>query len=319
MTDGWFAGLLPDLNMRDPRVSRYVIQQSLWWVTLFGADGIRLDTYPMSDRAFWREWSRRLKAVHPSMKVVGEAWVLDAADLSFFQGGRAGWDGIDPGVDTVFDFPLYQAATSVFSGKGPASALAQVIRRDGLFPRSDLLVTFLDNHDTPRLASVPGATPARLRLAIAFLLTTRGIPQITWGDEVGLPGHMDDRREVPGGFPDDPRDAFTAAGRTREEEQLFAGYRDLLRLRKATPALRRGALTELVANESVYAYLRQHEGERVVVALNVAKTPVEVTLPAETAGAAERLYGEGRWLDAPGGPRLGLPAESIAVMRLSGR
>jgi glycosidase len=319
MTDGWFAGLLPDLNMRDPRVSRYAIQQSLWWATLFGADGIRLDTYPMTERAFWREWSRRLKAVHPSMKVVGEAWVVDSADLSFFQGGRAGWDGIDPGVDTVFDFPLYLAATTVFSGKAPASALAQVIRRDGLFPRSDLLVTFLDNHDTPRLASVPGVTPARHRLAIGFLLTTRGIPQITWGDEVGLLGHMDDRREVSGGFPDDPRDAFTAPGRTPEEEQLFAGYRDLLRLRKATPALRQGTLTELVANESVYAYLRQHEGERVVVALNVAKTPVEVTLPAETAGAAERLYGEGRWVDAPGGPRLGLPAESIAVVRLSGR
>jgi len=235
--------------------------------------------------------------------------------MHFFQGGRAGWDGIDPGIASVFDFPLYAAATAVFSGKAPASALAQALRRDGLYPRPDLLVTFLDNHDTPRLAGVPGVTPARLRLAVAFLLTTRGIPQITWGDEIGMPGHMDDRRDFPGGFPGDPRDAFSAAGRTAAEQQLFATYRDLLRLRKASPALRRGTLTELVATEAVYAYLRQHGTQRLVVAMNLGKTPTGVTLPSEVSGTAERLWGEGRWLTAPGGPRLELPGESAAVFR----
>ncbi|HZW32541.1 MAG TPA: alpha-amylase family glycosyl hydrolase [Isosphaeraceae bacterium] len=317
VTDGWFAGILPDLNMRDPRVARYAIQQSLWWITLFEADGVRLDTYPMTDRAFWRDWSRRLKATHPGIRAVGEAWVTDAADLSVFQGGRAGWDGINPGVDAVFDFPMYQAATAVFSGRAPASALAQVLRRDGLYPRPDLLVTFLDNHDTPRLAAVEGVTPARLRLAIVFLLTTRGIPQITWGDEIGLPGHMDDRRDFPGGFPGDARNAFTAAGRTPTEQSIFATYRDLLRLRKSSPALRRGVLTNLTVNETVYAYLRQYGAERMVIALNLGKTPAEVTLPPELSGAAERLHGAAGWSDGPTGSRLGLPGESAAIVRLA--
>ena len=319
LTDGWFAGILPDLNMCDPRVSRYAIQQSLWWITLFKADGVRLDTYPMVDRTFWRDWSRRLKATHPELRVVGEAWINDPADLSFFQGGRAGWDGIDPGVDTVFDFPLNQAATAVFSGKKPASALSSALRHDGLYPRPELLVTFLDNHDTPRFAALPGVTRERLRLAVAFLLTTRGIPQITWGDEIGLPGHMDDRRDFPGGFPGDLRNAFAASGRTTAEQQVFAAYRDLLRLRKATPALRRGALTDLVASETVYAYLREYENERVVVALNVGNTPEEVLLPPETSGPAERLYGEARWTDSPAGARLLLSAETAVVLRLARR
>jgi glycosidase len=270
----------------------------------------------MTDRVFWRDWSRRLKAIHPGIRAVGEAWVTDAADLSFFQGGREGWDGIDPGVEAVFDFPLYQAATAVFSGRASAGALAQALRRDGLYSRRDLLVTFLDNHDTPRLAVVPGVTPERLRLAIAFLLTTRGIPQITWGDEIGLPGHMDDRRDFPGGFPGDVRDAFTAAGRTPTEQRIFATYRELLRLRKTSPALRRGALTDLAANETAYAYLRQLDAERVVVALNLGKAPAEVALPPEISGGAERLYGEALWIGAPGGPRLGLPGESAAIFRL---
>ncbi len=318
VTDGWFAGILPDLNLRDSRAGRYAIQQSLWWITLFQADGVRLDTYPLVDRVFWRDWSRRLKAVHPEIRAVGEAWVADAANLSFFQGGRAGWDGIDPGIDAVFDFPLYQTSVGVFSGRAPASALAQALRYDGLYPRPDLLVTFLDNHDTPRLAAVPGVTPARLRLAVAFLLTTRGIPQITWGDEIGLPGHMDDRRDLPGGFPGDPRDAFTAAGRAPEEQRLFAAYRDLLRLRKALPALRRGTLTDLVASEKVYVYLRHIGDESVLVALNLGKDAAEVPLPTEPSGAAERLYGEARWVDTPRGPLIALPGESAAVFRRYG-
>jgi neopullulanase len=319
LTDGWFAGILPDLNMRNPRVARYAIQQSLWWTTLFEADGIRLDTYPMVDRAFWPEWSRRQKAAHPTIRTVGEAWISDSADLSFFQGGRTGWDGVDPGVDTVFDFPLYYAATAAFSGRAPARILAESLRRDGVFPHPELLVTFLDNHDTPRFAAVPGVTTRRLTMAVAFLLTTRGIPQITWGNELGLPGHMDDRRDFPGGFPGDPRDAFAAAGRTTVEQEVFATYRELLRLRKATPSLRGGTLTDLVANESVYAYLRQRGNERVLVALNLGKASTEVVLPPGVSGAAERLYGEARWFDAPSGPRLELPAEAAVVLRLTGR
>jgi neopullulanase len=318
LTDGWFFGILPDLNVRDSRVSRYAIQQSLWWVTMFGADGVRLDTYPMVDRSFWRDWSRRLKATHPMFRTVGEAWVIDASDLSFFQGGRPGWDGVDPGVDTVFDFPLNQAAVAVFSGRAPASALAQALRRDGLYPRSDLLVTFLDNHDTARFAGLPDMTDERLQLAVAFLLTTRGIPQITWGDEIAMSGHMDDRRDFPGGFPDDPRDAFTGAGRTPREQAIYTTYCELLRLRKGSPALRRGTHTDLIADGSIFAYLRQNGTDRVIIALNVGKAKAEVPLPAEIDGSLERLYGKAEWFKATGCVRLTVPGESAAIFRLAG-
>ena len=318
VTDGWFAGILPDLNLRDPRAGRYAIQQSLWWTTLFQADGIRLDTYPMFDRVFWRDWSRRLKAVHPGhagrRRGVGDR----RGRPELLPGRTCGLGRHRPGRRRRLRLPAVSAATAVFSGRAPASALAQALRYDGLYPRPDLLVTFLDNHDTPRLAAVPGVTPARLRLAVAFLLTTRGIPQITWGDEIGLPGHMDDRRDLPGGFPGDARDAFTAAGRAPEEQRLFAAYRDLLRLRKALPALRRGTLTDLVASEKVYVYLRHIGDESVLVALNLGKDAAEVPLPTEPSGAAERLYGEARWVNTPRGPLIALPGESAAVFRRYG-
>ena len=316
LTDGWFAGILPDLDLRNRRPATYAIQQSLWWATLGEADGIRLDTYPMVVRSFWPEWSDRLAQVRPGLRAIGEAWTNDPADVAFFQGGRAGWDGIDPGVASVFDFPLHAAINRVFAGQAPPSDLASALGRDGVYPRPDLLTTMLDNHDTARLAAVPGVTPARLRLAVAFLLTTRGTPQLTWGDEIGLLGHMDDRRDFPGGWPGDPADAFTPAGRTPEEQATFKTYRDLLRVRRATPTLCRGTLTNLVADRSTYVYRRDLDGQTAVIALNLGAQPAEVKLPADLAGLTpDRLYGPGAWNAAPDALRLDLPVESATIFR----
>ena len=88
-------------------------------------------------------------------------------------------------------------------------------------------MTFLDNHDTPRLSAAKGVTPSRYLLTAASLMTTRGIPQLTWGDEIGLPGHSDDRRTILGGFPGDSRDAFTEAGRTEGARQVRRVFQTL--------------------------------------------------------------------------------------------
>ena len=53
--DGWFAGILPDLNQDDPEVARYLMQNTLWWIGRTGIDGIRQDTVPYVPRGFWRD------------------------------------------------------------------------------------------------------------------------------------------------------------------------------------------------------------------------------------------------------------------------
>lgn len=322
VTEGWFFGILPDLNTSSPRLRRYAIQQSLWWTTLFEADGIRLDTYPLVERSFWRDWWRALQAVRPDMHVVGEAWTNEPAELCFFQGGRTGWDGIDPGIDMVFDFPLNLAVQGVFAGKLPTLALSKALAHDSLYPRPDRLVTFLDNHDTPRLAALPGVTPARLRIAAVFLLTMRGIPQLTWGDELGLPGHMDDRRDFPGGFPNDPRNAFDSAARTTDERLTFDTFRALLHLRLDHSALRLGSLTDLAVSDSSYVYLRRHEKERLLIALNLGDKPCTVQIPPAalaipTSDRFSRLYGEGTVTQTAAGLVVTLPATACGVFQLA--
>ncbi|MGO9466864.1 MAG: alpha-amylase family glycosyl hydrolase [Isosphaeraceae bacterium] len=321
VTDGWFFGLLPDLDTRNHRVKRYAIQQSLWWALRFNADGIRLDTYPLVDREFWRDWSRQRETAVPGMSVVGEAWDQDPWKLCFFQGGRAGWDGIDPGVNSVFDFPLNHAIVQVFSAKAPATRLRDVLARDGLYPDPQRLVTFLDNHDTPRLAALPGVGPARYRLAIAFLLTCRGIPQMTWGDEIGLPGHMDDRRDFPGGFAGDKRDAFGGKGRTSEQQATFESWKALIRLRRSSLALRRGRLIDLAAGDTTYAYLREAGAERLVVVFNLGTGAATVQIPTDRikdTGRFETVYGSCRTRLESAKLIVELPAESAAVLLATG-
>ncbi len=321
VTDGWFFGLLPDLDTRNPKVKRYAIEQSLWWMLNFDADGVRLDTYPLVEREFWRDWSRRREAAVPGMSVVGEAWVSDPWQLCFFQGGRPGWDGIDPGVDSVFDFPLNRAIVQVFSERAPATRLSMVVSRDGLYPRAERLVTFLDNHDTPRLAAAPGLDPNRYRLAVAYLLTTRGIPQMTWGDEIGLPGHMDDRRDFPGGFPGDSRSAFEAKGRTTDEQATFETWKRLIRLRRSSPALRRGRLIELAVSDKTYAYLREMGEERIVVVFNLDTIPTSVQIARDKIKDLRRFelaYGSAVTRLESADLIVELPAESAAALRAFG-
>lgn len=104
----------------------------------------------------------------------------------------------------------------VFAHGKSIRELATTLGQDHLYPDPNLLVTFLGLHDVPRFMSEPDATVEGLKLALTFLMTTRGIPLIYYGDEIGMPGGADpdNRRDFPGGWPGDPRDAFLAKGRT---------------------------------------------------------------------------------------------------------
>jgi glycosidase len=275
--DGWFVNVLPDLNQDDPEAARYLIQNSLWWVGVTGLDGIRQDTLPYVPRAFWRDWTAALAREYPQLTVVGELFDGNPALVSFFQGGVSRFDGIDTGVHALFDFPLYYAVRRVFAGDAPMRDLAVALGHDHLYPRPELLVTFLGLHDVARYANQPKASPDALRAAFTFLFTTRGIPLVYYGDEVGMPGgeDPDNRRDFPGGFPGDPRDAFTAAGRTPAEQGVFEHVRALARLRKNLPALRRGRLVNLLVEEHAYVFARVHEEGTVVVAFNATDAPLE--------------------------------------------
>src|SRR5882724_10370277 len=268
--EGWFLDFLPDLNQKDPEVSRYLIQNTLWWIGTTGLDGIRMDTWQYVPNTFWRDWNAALKKAFPNFKVVGEVKDGDVVHNSFFQGGRVRFDGVDSGLDSLLDFPLFYPIRHAFAEGHRLDEIPKTLAKDYLCNNPDILVTLLGGHDDGRFMSEKGATLAGLKLANAFVLTTRGVPQLYYGDEIAMTGSDEPttRADLPGGFPGDKRNAFSKEGRTREEQDLFEYIRKLTRLHTELEPLKRGELINLHVSEQQYAYARKVRSELAIIVVN---------------------------------------------------
>jgi glycosidase len=326
LTDGWFGGGrlgLPDMNTENPVVIKYLTQNSIWWAEISGLDGFRLDTYPYVSRQFWAQWNGDLLKLYPRLFTVGEVFHRDPVVTSFFVGDHRGWDGIDTRLSTVFDFPNYHALRDVLLVGAPVGEIANVLRQDSLFPHPERLVTFFGNHDTRRFMDATNATPEKLKLAFGLIVTLRGIPELYYGDEIGLPGgnDPDNRRDFPGGWPDDPQNAFTPEGRTKGQEEIFEFVKTLLGLRREHEALRGGQLWHLAVTDSAYVFLRLSGNDKLAVAFNNAAEEATLTIslrdtPVENSMACSTVFGPGHAGITGTDLRIEMPAQSISMIQL---
>ena len=149
-----------------------------------------------------------------------------------------------------------------------------------------MLVPFIGVHDILRFMSEKGATTQGLKLAQTFLMTTRGTPLLYYGDELAMPGgpDPDNRRDFPGGFPNDARNAFEKGGRTAVENEVFEHLKRLIKLRADFTALRRGSLVQVYDEEQQTVYARVLGGEAVFVAINNDTKPATVEFNYSDAG-----------------------------------
>lgn len=286
---GWFLDFLPDLNQEDTEVSRYLIQNTLWWIGTTGLDGIRMDTWQYVPNSFWRDWNATLKKEFPNFTVVGEVKDGDVVHTSFFQGGRKRFDGIDSGLDSLLDFPLFYPIRHAFAEGKHLDEIPKTLAKDYLYNNPEILVTLLGGHDDGRFMSEKDATLTGLKLANTFLLTTRGVPQLYYGDEIAMtgPDEPTTRADFPGGFPGDKRNAFTRAGRTKDEQEVFAHIQKLTRLRAELEPLRRGQLVNLYVSEQQYAYARKSKAGTVVTVINNHTKAAEIEINVMPVGLAD--------------------------------
>jgi neopullulanase len=324
LTEGWFFGVLPDMNTENPMVEQYLLQNSTWWAEVSGLDGFRVDTFPYVGRRFWADWHAGLRRLYPRLTTVGEVFHPDPSVTSFLVGGVKRYDGIDSGLSTVFDFPMFFTLRDVLLRNAPAGRIADVLRQDALYVHPEMLVPFLANHDVPRFASAEGSSSAKLKLALGLTLTLRGIPEIYYGDEIGMPGggDPDNRRDFPGGWIGDANNAFTESGRTREQQEIFSYVQSVLRLRREHAALRGGGLWHLASDETSYVFARETEEERLVVAFNNADQPRELRIPladtpAQKASQSAFFFGEAKAEIAERELRITMPAHSLSIFSLN--
>lgn len=289
--DGWFVSTMPDLNQGNPLVLNYLIQNAIWWVEYAGLDGFRVDTYSYNDKEGIAKWTKAIMDEYPNFNIVGEVWMHDQAQISYWQKDSpiAKIQSYNSHLPSVMDFTLHDAIMAGFHeedmgwDKGSMRFYDNFVN-DFLYPDIDNLMVFAGNHDTNRIAGdgVFNDNIDKYKLAMTLILTTRGTPQIYYGDEIGMQGNKfengdgDIRRDFPGGWPSDKRSAFTEEGRTEREQEYFAFAKALLNYRKNNPVLHTGKLLQYLPENNCYVYFRHNDDKRIMVVIN--NNPKEVTL-----------------------------------------
>ena len=277
--DGWFVKGMPDLNQRNRHVMRYLIQNSIWWIEDAGIDGIRMDTYPYADFNGMVSWLKAVRKEYPDFNIVGECWYENEGGEAFWQRGSYTNRQGDPELETVMDFVLSQKARDAFSGEtGEWTGLNKIydhLALDYLFPNPSKILTFLDNHDTDRFLLEEPENLGWWKQALAFLLTSRGIPQLYYGTEILMNGSKEKsdgyiRLDMPGGFPDDSGEvnAFTGKGLTAKQKEALDFMKRVLHWRKGNDVIAKGSLRHFMPYQGVYVYERRLGDRQVVVMMN---------------------------------------------------
>jgi glycosidase len=288
LTNGWFVPSMPDLNQTNELLATYLIQNTLWWIEYSGIDGIRMDTYVYPNKEYMARWAERVLTEYPTFNIVGESWVNTVPHEAYWQDDfRAHPDGYDSNLPSVTDFPmqfaLHDAFTQDFGWTTGIARLYYTLAQDHIYPDPNRLVTFLDNHDLDRFFTQVGEDQADFKMAYAFQMTTRGIPQVFYGTELMQPnldveGDGAKRFDMPGGWPGDPRSVFTEAGRTERENEAHAFVTRLTNWRKDKAVIHHGDLTQFVPEDNTYVYFRHDDAETVMVVLNTADAPRTLAL-----------------------------------------
>lgn len=326
-TDGWFVPGMPDLNQRRPELATYLTQMTLWWIERFGLSGIRTDTYSYSDRDFLTRWSARVMQEYPRLNIVGEEWSPHPAVVAYWQRGKRNHDGYVSHTPSMMDFPmntnLLAALTEADGDSTGLDKLYEGLAHDFVYPDPANLVLFDGNHDTPRMFSLLKHDVGLTKLALAYMATTRRIPQVFYGGEILMrsPTERDDgrlRADMPGGWPGDKVNAFTGAGLSAEQREMQDWVRRLFNWRKSAAVIHDGALMQYAPLEGVYVFFRYDAGRTVMVVLNKGDRPVELALArfaervAVGARARNVLSGEVQIL----GERLTAPARQPLILEI---
>ncbi len=266
---------LPDMDLDQSDVADYHVQTIISWIKETGIDGIRMDTAKHIESIFWTHYKTQVKGKYPDVSLIGEVLNFNVDDISRYQKYWA--------FDSLFDFPLQKAIEWVFVFGNSCETFVSsfnkgtgILEKDDNYTNHNRLTTLLDNHDlsgrffTWALKSVDGnreAAAAIQCLALSFLFTVRGIPQIYYGTEIGMEGEAD---------PDNRRDMewhkFTTQHEVRAEfpveKSIFNHTKKLIEIRKQNEALTFGAFVNLYVSHTLLVFLRYFDENAVIVVIH---------------------------------------------------
>lgn len=328
MVKGWFVKQMPDLNQQNPFLAAYLIQNSIWWIETLGLGGIRQDTYPYSQKKFLEQWTCQIMNEYPNFSIVGEEWSTNPLIASYWQKGKQNNSNYNGCLKSTMDFPmqsiLVQALTEPETWDKGFPKLYEGLANDFVYANPKDLLVFGDNHDMDRLFTQLKNDPDLMQMALCYLLTIRGIPQIYYGTEVLIentskPGdHGLIRTDFPGGWKDDAVNGFTGTALTKDQQRIQSLLKTLLNWRKNKQVIHNGNTMHFAPAKGVYVYFRYDKKETVMVVMNknAESTSINTNWFAEIVNnkkqAINVLTGE-QFLF---GSELSLPSKATLILEL---
>ncbi len=289
----WFDTFLPTLDLERAEVYEPMTDSALFWLTTFDFDGYRHDATKHIPEVFWRRLTQKIKKHIPQRSIyqIGETYGSRELISSYIGSGM---------MDAQFDFNLYDAAVATFAK--PASHFQQlnnaVQESMNYYGSLHLMGNMSGNQDKPRFISLASGDVRfdedsklagwtrdikvsdtlayrKLQLMNAFNLTIPGVPTIYYGDEIGMPGGND---------PDNRR-MMKFTNLSPHEQQTFETTRQWIHLRKNLLPLQYGTFKPLLVTADTYAFLREFNGQSVLVIFNkaVQESEIHIDLPKNLA------------------------------------
>lgn len=278
MSDGWFTTQMPDMNQGNPFVANYLIQHAIWCVEEFGVDGWRIDTYIYNDLNFMNRCNKALLDEYPRLTMFGETWVHGVPNQSYFCENNYNIP-FKSNLQATTDFQelfygIQPAMNENFGWTEGVNKLYTTTAQDFVYKNPMRQVIFLDNHDLPRFYSVVGEDIAKYKMALSWLLTFRGVPQLYYGDEICMTGFTNPdgwvRLDFKGGWAADPVNKFTREGRTDKENEVYNLIRTLANFRKQSSAITSGKMMQFIPKDGLYIYFRYDNNQTVMVVMNTS-------------------------------------------------
>lgn len=239
-----------------------------------GVDALRVDTVKHMPIWFWQEFNGDIQTHKPDVFIFGE-WIYSSTgdDRSVEFANESGM--------SILDFGLAMAVRQTLGAGAEAGfhLIQDVLDQDYRYYSATELITFIDNHDMHRFQTL-NSDPELLRLAIAFIMTSRGIPCIYYGTEQYL--HDDTNGDSnPYGNNDPYNRPMMKSWDT--DEPLYREIRLLSGLRRLNPAISMGSQWQKYLTPDVYCYVRRYRDSLLFVAMNrgeaVKLEAIETELP----------------------------------------
>ena len=235
------------------------------------------------------------------MTMFGETWVHGVPNQSFFCDNNYTaafksnlWATTD--FQCLF-YGIQPALTENFGWTEGVNKLYTTAAQDFLYKDPMRETIFIDNHDIARFYSVLGEDTTKYKMALAWLLTFRGIPELYYGDEILMTGFTNPdgkvRLDFKGGWVGDSSNKFTREGRTQKENNIFDYIRRLANYRKNCSAIMTGKMMQYMPVDGAYVYFRYDDKKTVMCIMNTSDKPATLDL----SRFAERVTGYTKALD----------------------